>query len=198
MYRRQDRVRHFLELMVVYPRGEVSRYCTGGVVALGRVIAEASGLPIPEFARRHLFGPLVVRGERWSLFDKDRQTDTGGHLYLRPVDLAKIGQLVIQDGRWAGETLIPADWLAESFELQTRLDGGRPYGYLWWFGGVGHGEKTWKVIFASGNGGQYLFILPDLELVMVATGGNYNSPRTGLPLQLFSQYVVPSVIGELE
>ena len=89
MYRRQDRVRHFLELMVVYPPGEVSRYCTGGVVALGRVIAEASGLPIPEFARRHLFGPLVVRGERWSLFDKDRQTDTGGHLYLRPIDLQR-------------------------------------------------------------------------------------------------------------
>ena len=196
MYRQRDWVRHFLELEVVHPPGEVSQYCTGGVVALGRVIAEASGLPVPEFARRHLFGPLGIRGERWSFFDKDRQTDTGGHLYMRPVDLAKIGQLILQEGRWAGKQLVPADWLAESFELQTRLDGGKPYGYLWWFAGVSHGGKTWKVIFASGNGGQFLFILPDFELVMVATGGNYNSPRAGLPLQLLSRYVVPSVIAE--
>ncbi|MEM7354728.1 MAG: serine hydrolase [Acidobacteriota bacterium] len=194
MYRRRDWVRYFLELGVVHPPGEVGRYCTGGVVALGRVIAEASGLAIPEFARQHLFGPLGFRGERWSRFDRDRQTDTGGHLYLRPRDMAKIGQLVLQAGQWNGSQLVPAAWIERATQEHIRLDGGRPYGYLWWFAGLQVGARQHKVIFASGNGGQLIYIVPDLELVVVFTGGNYNSPKARLPFELLGKYVVPAVL----
>jgi len=195
MYRKKDWVRYFFELPSVNPPGAISHYCTGGVVALGRVIAEASGLTVPEFARRHLFGPLSFKGERWSLFDRDRQTDTGGHLYLRPRDLAKIGQLVLQQGQWRGEQLVSAEWLQRSTREQTRIDGGRAYGYLWWIGGAQTKDQNFNFIFSSGNGGQFLFILPHPELVVVFTGGNYNSPKAGLPIQLLGNYVVPSILS---
>ncbi len=195
MYRRRDWVRYFLELDVVHPPGEVGRYCTGGVVALGRVIAEASGLAIPDFARQHLFKPLGVRGERWSRFDRDRQTDTGGHLYLRPRDMARIGQLVLQGGSWNGARVVSASWLERATREHIRLDGGRPYGYLWWLAGLQLGARKHKVIFASGNGGQLIYVVPYLELVVVFTGGNYNSPKAGLPFELLGKYVVPAVLA---
>ncbi|AXW61199.1 hypothetical protein CJO94_03795 [Ralstonia solanacearum] len=96
MYQERDWVRYFLELPVAAPAGTVAHYCTGGVVALGRVVAEASKQPIPTFANAVLFGPLGISNARWADFDAHRQTDTGGHLALRPRDMAKIGQLVLQ------------------------------------------------------------------------------------------------------
>ncbi len=195
MYRKRDWVRTFLDLEVVAPPGDVSRYCTGGVVTLGRVISEASGLSIPEFARRHLFEPLGVVGERWSLFDRKRQTDTGGHLYLRPRDLAKIGQLVLQKGQWNGTQLVSESWIERATREQTRIDDGKPYGYLWWLVGMQTPTRKLSVVFASGNGGQYLFIIPELEMVVVFTGGNYNSPKAGLPFQLLGTFIEPAVLG---
>ena len=193
MYRKRDWVRYFLDLPILHPPGEVSRYCTGGVVTLGRVIAEASGLTIPEFARQYLFEPLGFKSERWSLFDRDRQTDTGGHLYLRPRDMAKIGQLILQKGNWNGTQLVSAQWVERATREQTRIDGGKAYGYLWWIAGLQTVDRSFRLIFASGNGGQLIFIVPELELVVVFTGGNYNSPKSGVPFRLLGSYVVASV-----
>jgi CubicO group peptidase (beta-lactamase class C family) len=192
MYRSRDWVRHFLELPVAHEPGDSARYCTGGVVALGRVLAEASGTPVPELARDALFAPLGIEQARWATFDGGRQTDTGGHLRLRPRDMAKIGQLVLQEGRWDGRQVVPAAWIRESTSMHTRLGEGRPYGYLWWQVGAAYPGHTVRIVHASGNGGQFIFIVPDLELVAVFTGGTYDSPRAGLPLHLLATAILPA------
>lgn len=194
MYRQRDWVGYFLNLPVAHAPGADTHYCTGGVVTLGRIIAEATRQPIPAFAGEALFAPLGIVGTRWAQFDGGGQTDTGGHLKLRPRDLAKIGQLVLQQGRWNGRQLVSAEWIAQATREHTRIEDRRmPYGYLWWLSPTVHHGKQVQVAYASGNGGQYLFVVPELELVVVFTGGNYNSSKAGLPFKVMSGFILPAV-----
>jgi CubicO group peptidase (beta-lactamase class C family) len=193
MYRERDWVRFFLELPSLGPPGGAAFYCTGGAVALGGVLARAAGRPVPEFADEFLFAPLGIRGARWASFDGGRQTDTGGHLALRPRDLLRLGQLVLQRGRWGDRQLVSSEWIDQSTSEHTRLDGGKPYGYLWWPTHLRHHGSEVSAVFAGGNGGQFLFVIPQLELVAVFTGGNYNSSKAQRPFKLLERYVVPAV-----
>jgi len=193
MYRERDWVGYFLHLPIVSPAGQATHYCTGGAVTLGRVISEASKRSVPMFADQFLFGPLEIKGAHWSDFDSHRQTDTGGHLSLRPRDMAKIGQLVLQGGTWNGRQLLPREWIEQSTNEHTRIDGGKPYGYLWWRLLVPYHDSHISAIFAGGNGGQYIFVVPELELVTVFTGGNYNSKKAQRPFQIMNKYILPAV-----
>jgi CubicO group peptidase (beta-lactamase class C family) len=196
MYKSRDWVRFFLALPRAYPPGERTQYCTGGVVTLGRVVAEAAGTSIGEFSARYLFGPLGVRTAAWRRFDGDRQTDTGGHLYLRPRAMAKIGQLVLQRGVWDGEDIVSGAWIDASTAVHTRFaDDDRPYGYLWWRAQARLGARNVDVIFADGNGGQYIFVVPALDLVVVFTGHSYNDPAAARPFAILGQYILPAALA---
>jgi CubicO group peptidase (beta-lactamase class C family) len=164
------------------------------VVALGRVLAVATGQDVPAFADEALFHPLGIVGARWARFDAGRQTDSGGHLMLRPRDLARIGQLLLQQGRWGGRTIVSREWIERATAEQTRIDGGRPYGYLWWRRSFPFRGDRVDAFSAEGNGGQYLFVLPQLELVVVFTGGNYNSPKAGRPLRMMANDLLPAIL----
>jgi len=199
MYRRRDWVRFFLELPRTHVPGEHTQYCTGGVVALGRIVAEASGQTVPAFAAEHLFAPLGIRAAAWRRFDGRSQTDTGGHLHLRPRAMAKIGQLVLQRGVWDSGDLVSAAWIDASTAVQTRFAADqRPYGYLWWRAQaripIGADVRSVDVIYAHGNGGQYIFIAPALDLVVVFTGSNYDSPKAGRPFALLGEYIIPAAL----
>ena len=175
MYVTQDWVRFFLDLPKAHDPGGPATYCTGGVVTLGRIIAEGSKRSIPDFAEAHLFGPLGVTGARWADFDNHRQTDTGGHLQLRPRDMARIGQLVLQGGKWNGVQLVSQAWIDQSTRQRVKYANGAPYGYLWWVGSVPYKDRKVEVRYADGNGGQFIFVVPELDLVAVFTGENYNN-----------------------
>lgn len=193
MYRSGDWVRFFLSLPSDAAPGETTRYCTGGVVTLGRIVTEAAGAPIADFAARRLFGPLGIRAAAWQRFDAGRQIDTGGHLHMRPRAMAKIGQLVLQRGVWDGDDIVSGAWIDTSTAVHTRFAADdRPYGYLWWRAQAQLGARQLDVIFADGNGGQYIFIVPALDLVAVFTGQNYDSPAAARPFALLGQYILPA------
>jgi CubicO group peptidase (beta-lactamase class C family) len=195
MYRSRDWTRYFLDLGAFYPPGDTARYCTGGVVALGEAIRLASGEDADAFARRTLFEPMGIRNYQWARYDEGRKVDTGGHLLLTPEGLAKIGLLVVDEGRWKGEQLVPADWVRAATTPQVQLDGG-DYGYLWRLFRVPmpNGGPEVDVFVALGNGGQSLFVAPAYDLVMVTTAGYYNEPEAGaMPFQLFFNAVLPSI-----
>jgi len=194
MYKERDWVRYFLDLPVAHPPGTATHYCTGGAVTLGRVLVEATKRPFPTYANDRLFAPLGIAGARWQDFDQHRQTDTGGHLALRPRDLAKIGQLVLQQGKWNGQQLVSSAWIQQATSEHTRIDkNNKSYGYLWWRGTVPYQGKRVQVVYAAGNGGQFIFVVPELDLVTVFTGGNYNSAKAGRPFQMMNQYILPAV-----
>ena len=162
-------------------------------MTLGRVVSEVSKQSFPAFANDVLFAPLGIRGANWQDFDQHRQTDTGGHLALRPRDLAKIGQLVLQQGKWNGQQLVSNSWIQQATSEHTRIDkANMSYGYLWWRMSFPYKGIRAQLFFASGNGGQYIFVMPELDMVTVFTGGNYNSPKAGLPFQLLSKFIVPA------
>lgn len=198
MYRARDWTRHFLELAQTTAPGERTTYCTGGVVTLGRIVAEAAGTPIAAFAEQHLFAPLGIHAHHWQRFDRGRQTDTGGHLRLRPRGMAKLGQLVLQRGVWDQGDIVSGAFIDAATAVHTRFsDDRRPYGYLWWRAQARLGPRTIDLIYADGNGGQYIFIAPALDLVVVFTGSNYNDPAAARPFAILGQYILPAAIAPL-
>ena len=194
MYQTNDWAAFLLSKPMAYERGKHFSYCTGGVVLLGRLIEKLSGKPVPEFAEERLFQPLGIAGARWEA-TPTKHTDTGGHLRLTLSDLHTIGLLVHAGGSWQGKQLISEDWLEQSLAAQTRIPERRErYGYLWWLDGGNVKGKDVSLIYAHGNGGNFIFIVPELDLVAAFTGKNYGKPTQFIPNQLVAQRIVPALI----
>lgn len=193
MYRSEDWVEYFLSLSKPYTPGEITRYCTGGVVALGEAIAQSSNTNVTEFADELLFSALGIENYQWARFDNELKVDTGGHLLLTPQAMAKIGMLVYQNGEWDGQQVVSSQWVDQSTRPHTDIDG-VPYGYLWWSDNAQIGEKEVEIVYASGNGGQTIFIVPEYRVVSVFTAGYYNSHESRIVFELFGNGVLPSIL----
>lgn len=196
MYQQTDWVRFYTSLPASAAPGSVTRYCTGNPVALGRVIAVAAKKPVPAFAEEFLFGPLNIRSARWAGFDNGTQTDTGGHIQMRPRDMAALGQLVLQQGQWQGKQLVSAAWIAESTRRHTQfasLPQRNGYGYLWWRSVETVKDRPVELIYADGNGGQFILIVPALDIVAVFTGENYNLNKADFPFEVLDRYILAAV-----
>lgn len=190
MQKSDDWVKFTLSLPLVNEPGLTGSYCTGGVVTLGRVIENASGMSLEEFANEFLFGPLNISEYKFHEMP-DGKSSGGGLLFLAPRAMAKIGLLMLNNGMWEEERIVSEDWIAKCSESQLKLtnqfDG---YGYLWWKQSFSENVKSY---FADGNGGQHIFVIPSKQLVIVFTGGNQN---TGIGLQNFeivNKYILPSL-----
>ena len=179
MDRVADRYRFILSQPIDAAPGTRFNYSGGSVALIAAVIARAIGEPIDAYARQRLFEPLGIVQFEW-LRDAAGIPIAASGLRLRSRDMATIGQMMLQNGRWNGVQLVPAEWVTQSTSPRTQLKGdtrcGLQYGYLWWLGALCLGEERIPLVFASGNGGQYIWIVPSLELVIVTTAGLYNVP----------------------
>jgi CubicO group peptidase (beta-lactamase class C family) len=163
-------VRAVLARPTVAPAGSEFAYSTGLTQVLAAVVTEATGQSICTYAAQRLLGPLGVEVEQW--WAEPGGYLAGGHsLFITPREIARLGQLVLQRGRWNGAQLVPEAWLDRTLIQRWDLGckGIRPvhwgYGHLWWPLDV-DGHTVWQ---ASGYGGQQLWIVPGLDLVMVLT-----------------------------
>jgi hypothetical protein len=148
-------------------------------------------MKMEEFAERYLFEPLGVNQFEWNMSPQDRAW-IGGGARMIPREMARIGLLMERGGMWNGERILSEEWIEKSAQKQGEMLGGVDYGYLWQRGWAPFGEELITAYWASGNGGQYIIILPDLEMVVVFTGGNYNSPLAGQPFRMLTRYIVPA------
>jgi CubicO group peptidase (beta-lactamase class C family) len=188
-----DRYRFVLTRPAVTPPGETYRYNGGATALIAAVVQRATGRKLVDYARDVLFRPLGIDDAEWITYPDGDPIAASG-LRLRPRDLAKIGQLYLSGGRWDGRPVAPADWLRESIRPKVDLDGGGQYGYQWWLGRSTVRDRTVAWAAARGNGGQALFVVPDLELLVVVTAGNYNDPSLRrVPLDILDQHVLPAV-----
>ncbi len=155
--------------------GEKFRYSSEDVDLLVAVLERAVGEPAIDYAHRRLFMPLgiwrdIAKSYRKRLWQTDKQGRVKGSrgLHLTTRELASFGQLYLQGGRWQDKQLLPPNFVAASTMAQA--SGGYPervkYGYLWWVSVDSEGRPAF---FASGAGGQYLYILPSLDLVIAIT-----------------------------
>lgn len=192
MYKQQDWVKFILDLPMVVDPGTEFGYCTGGVVVLGEVIQGATGMSAAEFASLNLFQPMGIENHRWQ-YTPNGQVDTGGHLHMRPRDMAKIGQLMLRNGHWESGPLISERWVEKSTRHHIFTSDGNSYGYLWWRRMFTCCGPSLTAFYASGNGGQYIFVFPDIELVAVFTGSNYDSRQQIQPFLMLRDYILPGV-----
>lgn len=192
-----DPIGYVLARPIAAPPDALWTYNGGGTELLGNILERVSGKPLESFARETLFQPLGIADFEWKAYKNDKLAAAAG-LRLRPRDAAKIGQLVLNRGRWNGQQVVSADWIAQSitprFQAVGYFGGTLFYGYQWWMGrSLARGEEI-KWIGAFGWGGQRLFIVPELDLVMMTTAAQYGQPKEGLAaIDILSNIVIPSV-----
>lgn len=177
LYWKWSPCRYVLSRPIVASPGSKWNYNSGSTAVLADILARATQTPLKDFAQKELFGPLGISEWEWTADLHGRPMAFTG-LRMRPRDMAKIGRLVLNRGQWQGQQIVPADWIAAS--MQPRLDTGIAdfqYGYQWWLGPVDwHGRKLrWSAAF--GNGGQRIFVVPDLDMTVVITAGAYGDPQ---------------------
>ena len=173
MEKAADRYRFVLDRPLVAEPGSRWAYNGGATAVLGHLIAEGTGTPLLDYAREKLFQPLGIADIEWILGWNGEPRAASG-LRLRPRDLAKIGQLVLNQGNWEGRQIVPRSWLEASFEDRVPAEDELEYGYQWWLGRGRVDGRCW--IAGFGNGGQRLVIVPDLDLVVAILAGNYDQP----------------------
>lgn len=179
-----------------------SRFIYGGAnpLILGGILAASVNEPVEWFAHRTLFGPLGIERYRFSL-DPTGVPYMGGGLHLRPRDMLKWGQLYLDGGVWNGDRILPERWIAESWGRYGQLEpmdrNGHQYGYMWWHHKYEIDGRVIETVEARGNGGQYLFVVPTLDLVAVITAGNYRGglSMTRQPEEILRRYVLPAALA---
>lgn len=187
VYQSEDWVKFVLDLPMAETPGTKGRYCSGNVMVAGRIIERTSGKPMPAFAQENLFTPLGInaRDVRWNYRLSSSNAATFAQLYLRPRDMLKLGVLFHQQGRWGARQVISREWVARSTERWSTV-GDQDYGYFWWHQWVNAttpgGPRRVDMVVATGNGGQKIYIVPEFDLVVVLTGGNYNSDSPAMKI----------------
>ncbi|MDX1513836.1 MAG: serine hydrolase, partial [Gammaproteobacteria bacterium] len=158
-------IREALERPLLSEPGAEYHYSTANSHLLSAVIAASTGMSTRAFAEKELFGPMGIAVHGWQV-DPDGIHVGGNNLSLLPRDMAKFGQLYLDNGRWENRQLVPGWWV----EAATAPSGRDPhqvygsYGYLWFAGPLGPGSFT-----AVGYGGQYIVVSPRDDVVMVVT-----------------------------
>lgn len=188
------------------PAGEFRYTPLIGPDILSGIIVNATGRSVLDFAREYLFSPLGINVPSNILLDTkeehiafvktnnlsgwvadDKGTNTAGWgLTLTAMDMAKIGQLCLDGGKWKGRQIVPSFWINESVTEQSRWEEENlPYGYLWWTG-IGNGYA------AMGDSGNVIYVNPTPKIVISIA--SLFKPTAKDRIELIKEHIEPYVI----
>ena len=178
LFETPDWVKAFVDLPMVAEPGTVGSYCSANFYAAGRIVERAAGKSLPEFADQVLFGPLGIQRADWKWnFTLDRsQRNAFGQIFLRPRDMLKLGIFIQNRGTWKDRRVVSTSWIDAAVGHQSRIDDS-DYGLgIWhrWYGvQTLSGYRRVDTIMLSGNGGQKVYLVPSLDLIVVSTGNAF-------------------------
>jgi CubicO group peptidase (beta-lactamase class C family) len=169
-----DWVQFTLDREVAWEPGEQFVYCSPAIHLLSPILQKATGMTTLEFARHYLFEPLGFSEVMWPQ-DPQGYYDGWADISMDPHDMAKLGFLFLNQGQWDGQQIISRQWVEEATKAQMTA-GEDLYGYGWWI------EAEVKGARADGRGGQYIFVLPQWNMILVTTGGGFDMDEIAEPL----------------
>ena len=183
-------VDYILNRNLVATPGTVFAYSTGNSHLLAAALESATGMGELEYARENLFDALGMDSVVWGT-DPQGIADGGNGISMTVRDAARFGQLYLQNGQWNGEQLISAQWVAESTAAQNNGagDGTGSYGYQWWI----RSFQGYDTYYAFGAHGQFIFVVPELDLVTVIASNSVEDSYA--PRPYFSDYVLSAYTG---
>ncbi len=170
MMQSRDWVKNTLDLPMVASPGKFSSYCSGCALTLGSLVEITSNEDIETFAKRNLFTPMGISNYDWTFEPNQSSINTFSQMYLTSRDLLKLAKMYKDGGNWEGKQIISESWITKGFSMEQG-----DYGYLWYRKHFDVHGKRYSSYQASGNGGQKINIWPELNMITVFTGGNYNS-----------------------
>ena len=171
--------RYILNRPLAHEPGTVWNYNGGCTWLLAEILQRRTGRQLLDLVREDLFGPLGITQWEWRTGAHGQPLAYAG-ARITPRALLRLGQLVMDGGRWDGRQLLPADWAAALLKPAIRIGNGPlMYGHQWWAGRVDPAGRNLPWTGGFGNGGQRLFVVPDLGLVVVMNAGQYNSQAVG-------------------
>ena len=195
----RDYYRYILQLPMEFKPGQQAVYCSINPNLLGAALRAATGRSVQELFHDLIAKPLQIQ----HYFLNPQPTGEpylGGGMYFFPRDFMKFGQLMLDGGVWNGKRILSKEFaLRASSSLVTLRDQtqGMKYGYLWWTIEYPYKGRTVRAYFASGNGGQEVLVVPELDMVVACYGGNY-ADRAGWVMirEYIPKYILPAVVDE--
>jgi CubicO group peptidase (beta-lactamase class C family) len=167
-------------------------YSSAHTQLLSAVLTKVVGEPLRDYAQRNLFSPLGISAKDWNWAADDQGYYLGGWgMNLRPRDIARFGYLYLNDGYWDGKQVVSNEWIRQSTSPQIAVAPGMDYGYLWWV----HPGNDPSIFEARGYGGQSLYVVPELGLVVVVTANvsGDNLPGAPDPASTIYEWIVKAV-----
>jgi CubicO group peptidase (beta-lactamase class C family) len=182
----RDGTQYVLELNMTSEPGEEWHYNTGASHLLSAIVQQPTGLTARNFAIEHLFSPLGITDVYWP-DDAAGVTRGGFDLGISPREAAKFGFLFLNNGTWDGTQIISHEWVNISTATFTRLEPDTGYGYQWWT------NPALDYYYAAGLYGQYIFVVPDEDLLVVFSS---NIREGAYPhQQLLEEYILASILN---
>lgn len=187
-----DWFQYTLDLPMLHEPGEVAAYCSGSQNLAGGVVAKATGKWLPDLYRDYFAAPLDMGRYHMNLTPTGEGYGGGG-LLIKGRDFLKLGQLFLDGGKWQDQQIISQEWVRNATDAINDIrDEG--YGYGWWIFSYRVAGREIKAFYAGGNGGQYVIVIPELDLNIVIFAGNYNQRVMHKPkYEYVRDYILPAI-----
>jgi len=177
-----DWFEHLLQMPMAASPGSQFSYCDADAYWLSVILQKASGMNALTFARRYLFAPLNIKNVEWPTSPEGFSNGFTG-IRMTPHDLAKIGLLYLHDGKWKERQIVSAEWIQASTQPHVPRTAAS-YGYLWWV------VPEHGYVMMVGSYGQYCFVIPKANMVVVFTSALKEQP--GFPRELLEKFILPA------
>ncbi|MEM6378115.1 MAG: serine hydrolase, partial [Bacteroidota bacterium] len=172
---KEEWLHYLLSVPLARKPGKQWVYADINAVLIGAIIEEVSGMSLRDFAKQKVFDHLAIKEFYWYT-NAANQTGGAGNLYLSTLDFAKLGYLVVNDGKWGEKQIVSAKYISRLInetsdaigDYNQLADG---YGMLWYKSSREFGDKEVDYLWASGNGGNHLVVIPEKNMVVALTAG---------------------------
>ena len=196
-----DWVKYVLDLPMVAMPDTVFNYSTGHSILLAGMVQMKTPYTADAFAKAFLFDPIGIKSQAWWCEDPARHiVHTGGCLRMTSQDMARYGFLVLNNGKWNGQQIVSKPYLDAAFNPKSfNVSHNGSYGYQMWLTPATVNGRTYQMRSAAGWGGQHIFVVPELDLVVVTTAANYDpavcSSCITAPITMMREDIIPAALG---